>query len=485
MSDMGLSIAASGLNADTAELNTASNNLSNINTPGFAAEQVNLSPEAANGPFGVGQGVLVGSVTRLSDAVYVAANIAAQGVQGAASQTDNVMKSVESIFPEPSSSGIASQLSTLWSDISTLASNPNQVGSQQAALGAAQSVAAAISGSFSQLSQLASSLQGQIGAGSNDGGWLSQSNSLLAQVAQLNAGIVAGASGGQDVNSLIDQSSAAVNKLAGLLGVTATTAPNGSISVYLKGVQLVAGNVFQSLSTIGSAATANLGIQTSSGVSVEAGGSVGANIVAVNSTIPSYESKLNAVADSLATSLNSLQANGMAANGDPGSAIAGGYAGTILPNIFVNGGSTTSYTTSSASFDSAATIAVSPALLGNPTLIATASAPGPSNSNTIGTPTLDGTNAQAMAALASSTSGPDSLYQAMIGALGTQASNASTVAAAAANLATTASNNISTVSGVNMNNEELKVLSAQNDFQAVSKVVNAITTSLQALMAAV
>ena len=50
MSDFGLSIAASGLNADTAELDTASNNLSNINTPGYAQEVVNLSPEAAAGP---------------------------------------------------------------------------------------------------------------------------------------------------------------------------------------------------------------------------------------------------------------------------------------------------------------------------------------------------------------------------------------------------------------------------------------------------
>lgn len=485
MSEMGLSIVASGLAADTAELNTASNNLANINTPGYAAEQVNLSAQPASGELGAGQGVIVGSVTRLSDAVYVAANIAAQGVQGAASQTDQTMKSIESIFPEPNSTGLSSQLSTFWTDLSTLASNPNQVGAQQAVVGAAQNVAASISGSFTQLSKLATSLQAQIGAGSDSAGSLGQVNSLLSQVAQLNDGIVAGKAASQNVNSLIDQSTAAINKLAGLLGVSASTEPNGSISVYMNGVQLVQGNVAQSLTTVGSATTRNLAVTTSGGIAVDPGGSIGAGLTAVNSTIPTYEGHLNSIADSLASSVNSLQANGLDSNGDLGSAIAGGYTGTVLPNIFVNGGSSTTYTASSSSFDSAATIAVSPALLANAALIATAAAPGSNNSNAIGTPTLDGSNAQAMAALASSTTGPDAQYQSMIGALGTESANASTVASAASNLATTASNNVSSISGVNMNNEELNVLSAQNAFQAVSKVVNAMTASLQSLIQAV
>jgi flagellar hook-associated protein 1 len=485
MTDMGLSIAASGLAADTAELDTASNNLSNINTPGYAAEHVNLSPEGAAGPLGVGQGVIVGSVTELTDAVYEAANVAAEGVKGAATQTNQVMSSVEGVFPEPSSSGIAAQLSTLWSDLSTLASNPNQVGSEQAVVGAAQSVATSISGSYTQLSQLSSSLQGEVGTGAGDGGTLSQANSLLAEVAKLNAGIVAGSAGGQDANALIDQSRAAVDQLASLLGVNSSSTPSGSVSVYLNGVQLVGGDVAQTLSTTGSAASGGLGLVTGNGVAVEAGGSIGANLTGVNTTIPSYQAQLNAVADSLATSLNTLQSNGMDANGDPGAAIAGGWPGTVLPNIFVNGGSSTTYTASPGNPDSAATIAVSSALLANPALIATASAPGPGNSNVIGTATFDGTNGQQMAALALTPGGTDTLYQSMIGALGTQASNATAASSTASNLATNASNLLSSISGVDENSEEVHILAAQNAFQASSQVVSAITSCFDALLQAV
>ena len=86
MSDIGLSIAGSGLAADSAEIDTISNNLANIDTPGYAAEQVNLSPEASNGQYGAGQGVLIGSITNLTDAVFAAANVAAQGTSSGTNQ---------------------------------------------------------------------------------------------------------------------------------------------------------------------------------------------------------------------------------------------------------------------------------------------------------------------------------------------------------------------------------------------------------------
>lgn len=485
MSDLGISIAGSGLAADMALIDTASNNLANASIAGYAAEKVNLSPETAADAYGVGQGVLVSSVTRLTDAVLGASNIAAQGASGSATQLSTIMSSVEAIFPEPSSNGIATQLTNLWSSLSTLASNPNQVGAAQAAVGAAQTLASSISGSYSQLSQLSSSLQSQIGTGSGDGGQLSQINELLSQVASLNAGIEAGPAGGQNANALSDQSTADVNQLASLMGVNATTLSNGTTTLSSNGVQLVSGSVAQQLSISGSAATTNLSITTASGVVVQAGGQIGANLSAINTTVPDYMAQLNSVADSLASSMNALQSSGLDSNGDPGSSVPGPGTGTVLPNFFVNAGSSSTYTSSSAGFSGAATIAVSPTLLTSPTMIATASAPSSSNSNVVGQPTLDGSNAQKMAALASSTTGPDSLYSTMIGALGTQASGATLSATMASAQATTASNNLSAISGVNQNTQEMNIMSAQQAFQASSQVINAINQSFQSLLQAV
>lgn len=482
MSDFGLSIAASGLIADTAELDTASNNLSNIKTPGYAREVVNLSPEDAAGPLGAGRGVSIGSVSELTDAVYEAANVSAEGVQGAAGQANQVMTAIESIFPEPNTDGLASQLSAFWSDLSTLASNPGQAGAQQTVATDAQQLAHTLNNSTAQLSQLSSTLQSEIGTGANDGGALAQANGLLRQIAQLNRGIVAGDAGGQNVNALSDERRAAVDQLAGLLGISTMTQSDGSLTVLSGGVELVGGTVAQMLTAAGSAVAGNLSVSTANGVTLAPGGSIGASLTAVNTTIPDYQSQLSDVANTLAQSVNALQAGGMDAAGDPGSAIAGAYTGTILPNIFVDGGSTTTYT---ATTTSAASIAVSAAYASDPALIATAAAPGPGNSNVIGSATNDSSNVQAMAALAGASAGPDAAYRSFIGALGTDASNASATATSATNLATTASNNLATISGVNQNEEEVNILSAQNAFQAASQAINAIHQSFQSLLQAV
>ena len=74
-------------------------------------------------------------------------------------------------------------------------------------------------------------------------------------MAQLNQGIVAGSSAGQNVNALSDERRSAVDQLAGLLGISTSTAPSGALTINSGGVQLVSGNVAETLMSTGSAAT--------------------------------------------------------------------------------------------------------------------------------------------------------------------------------------------------------------------------------------
>lgn len=481
MSDLSLNIAASGIEADQAELDTAANNLSNVNTPGYAEEIVNLQNITPSTTTGVGEGVSVQSVTEAGSALYDQLNLVSQGQLGSANEAASVQNLTQNAFPEPSTTGLQSQLSQLWTDCSTLATQPTSTAAQETVVQDASNVAQTLNGSYTQLSDVAQQLSNDLqGQGAANSGYLGQANQLINQIAKLNGDIVAGHNGGSDVNSLVDQRRQAVDQLGTLLGVRTTTEPDGTLTVMSGGIQLVSSTNAVDLQASGSAAAGDLGVETKSGNVLPAGGQIGALLTGVNTTIPTYQAQLSSVADSLAQSLNTLQSNGVSANGIPGSTSSAGappYAGSWLPSIFVNNASTTTYTPGAGSAQS---IAVNPTLYANPSLIATAS-----GSSLAGATTLDPTTAQAMAAVGQASGGPDDLYQALVGLVGSQTSEANNNQTSAQALSDSTTAQLSSVEGVDTNQETVSMLSAQQAYQATAAVINSATTALEALLAAV
>jgi len=480
MSDLTLQIAASGIEADEAELDTAAQNLSNVSTPGYAQEIVNLANNTPSATTGVGQGVTITSVSEGSSSLYDQLNLVSQGQLGAANESASIQSLAQNAFPEPSTTGLSSQLSQLWTDLSTLATQPSSTAAQGAVVQDASQVAQTLNGSYSQLSDVAQQLSNDFeGEGTTNGGYVGQANQLINQIASLNGSILAGQNGGSNVNSLVDQRREAVDQLGTLLGVRTTTEANGTMTVTSGGIQLVSSTNAVDLQATGSATSGDLSIETTAGDILPAGGQIGAILTGVNTTIPTYQSQLSTVADSLATSLNTLQANGVSASGVPGATSASGappYAGAFLPSIFVNNSSATTYTTGAGS---AASIAVNPSLLADPSLIATAS-----GSSTAGTATIDPTTAQAMAAVGQSSSGPDDLYQSLVSLVGAQTSAANNDQSSAQALSDSTTAQLSGVEGVDTNQATVSMLSAQQDYQAVAAVINSATTALNALLEA-
>lgn len=475
MSDMGLTAAASALEADQTEMSTVAGNLANAATPGYAVERVDQVAVPAAGPTGSAGGVAVVGIDQLRSSLLDSALRTAQAARAATEITQQALSSVQNLFPEPSGDGLGSQLSQLWSDLSTVAASPGNTAAQGVVIEDAAGVASTLNSTYDGLGATSAALVGQIGTGTGSGD-LAEANSYLADVASLNGRIVAGSAAGSDVNALVDRRREDLAKLSELIGATARAEPGGAVTVFALGVSLVQDVTASRLQTSGSppdpppaagAAPVNqLGVSTSTGVAVPVGGSVGAALAAVNSTIPAMQSQLSSVANALAGSLDSLQATGVDAAGTPGSS---------LPTIFVNTGST-GFTPSTSS---AGSIAVDPALRAGQ--IATASA----SASPAGTATLDGSNAAAMAALASAPGGPDAIYRALVGSVGSAAASANQAASSAQALRDQAATAASAVSGVDTNAQSVDMLQAQQAFQAAAKLTATISTSIQALLAAV
>lgn len=484
MTQISFSIASSAFAAQSLAMDTVGQNIANSATPGYVREQAQLSAVGSVGAGGQGAGVQATAITQIHSALLDAAATAAQGAQGNLALTSQILQSAQSSFQEPSSSGLGAQLSTLWSSWSTLAGTPGDPTAQQQVVSAAQQVATTLNQDAANLTSLRSGLLQQLGTGASatpGTSLVSQANSLLGQVATLNQAVISQTGAGADTGPLIDQRSQLVQQLAGLLGVHATSQANGSLTVALGGLTLVQGTTATSLSasvsTAGTdpgAVTLNVGGQSLSA----AGGSIGGALSLLNNQLypnnfpanpassphsQSYMVALDQVAASLASTVNSQQLAGVDPAGQPGQA------------LFV------SSSTQSGAGVTAANIAVASTVQATPSLLATASGPG----TTPATPTLDGTNAQATAALATAANGADAAYRNLVGQVGSATQAVTSQYTAQQAITSQAQAAASSVSGVNANQEGVSLLAYQQAYQAATKFLSTVSTALDSLLQAV
>lgn len=439
MPDVGLYTALAGLNAQTVGLDTASADVSNVNTPGYVRQRVELSPSSTGG-------VVVSGISQVVDHLRASNAMSADSSAAGAVSYQGLMSGLESIFPEPGSNGLQAQLSSFWSAWDDVANDPTQLANRTQVVNYAGNLVMSLNQASNQLTALSQS------AASDGSSLTGEVNSLLSQIASLNGAVVAAGVAGAG-NALVDQRNQLISQLSQDVGVTVRTEDNGSADVLLGGLTLVQGKVADTLSFDTSGPTAQL-ISAHTGTSVPVvGGKIGGVLQGLNGAIPTYRARLDSVAATLASTVNGQQATGQTASGAPGSPL---------------------FVASTGSAVTAADITVNPAVQADPTLLAAAVAGGGA---------LDGTNAQAMAELATSPSGPDQLYQVLIGNLGSDVSAANSVAQTQTQFSQQADAANQAVSGVNTDEEMVQILAYQHAYQASAKVLNTIDSALQSLLA--
>ncbi|MGH9103898.1 MAG: flagellar hook-associated protein FlgK [Acidimicrobiales bacterium] len=474
MSDLGLYIAASGIQAQTIGLDSVNEDLANVNTPGYERQRVNLSPLTANQ---MGSGVGISSIENVSSALANAQAMSTGAASSSAAALSQLLSTAQAAFPEPSSSGLQSQLSSFWSTWDTLGNDPTNSAARQQVVDAGQLLVNSLHTASQTLAATSAQATQQIGS------TLTNDNKVLGEVAQLNQSVAEAQPLGGGA-ALVDQRNQLLTQLSNDLGVTTSEQPNGSVTVYLQGVMLVQGNQAVSLRADPSSSSLvdvyDQPTDASPLASASAGGTVGglgAAIGTLTSSSPtSLQSQLDAVASSLAGAVNNQLGKGYyyATGSATGTAGVPLFQTVGLPPV------------------TAANITLNPAVAADPTELAAASSAtsGPN----------DGTNAQAMAELATAPTGasggflppgpagfssPDALYQVFIGQLGTVVAGASASATATANQAKAATAAQQAISGVDPNEEMVQMLAYQNAYQASAKALSTVNATIQSLLAAV
>ncbi len=260
--------AVTALQTNSAALGVVANNVSNINTPGYARRVVNEQTLSAAGQL---MGVDIASIERVSDAFFNQEMLVASGT---ASQFDTQAKlftQLNGLLGAPGDNqSLATGLTNLSAAFATASQAPSSSSSRTTVMNALNGLAT----SFANVSQTISGMQVQIDNQASQS--ITSTNSLIKQVFDLNTQIRAVAAGGDKASALLDQRDVALTSLAQIIGIKTSQQADGSVNVSTTdGINLVS-NTYAQLSYPGGASNGTYGNITAQDINPNTGQLIGA-----------------------------------------------------------------------------------------------------------------------------------------------------------------------------------------------------------------
>jgi flagellar hook-associated protein 1 len=247
MADL-LSTSVSGLLAFQRALDTTSHNISNVNTPGYSRQRVELGtrPADAYGNGWVGQGVSVQTTRRMFDD-FIA--VQARGTSSSLQRLDVYASNAErlnNMFGD-SSNGLTASLQKFVNAFQGVANSPASVPARQVLLSEASTLQQRLQYFDSRLSDMDEEVNFKLR------GEVAEINALAQGIAKLNEDISVGIArtGGQPPNDLLDQRDRLLDQLAEKVSVNAVKQDGGAVNVFIgNGQPLVLGRVASELTTV-------------------------------------------------------------------------------------------------------------------------------------------------------------------------------------------------------------------------------------------
>ncbi|MGH7505954.1 MAG: flagellar hook-associated protein FlgK [Longimicrobiales bacterium] len=308
-----LSNARSAMAASQAAINTTTHNIANAQTEGYSRKRVELvTGVPAMMPYGeLGTGVRIQDIGRVRDRLLDVTFRNQTTNASAYNRRGELLSQIESLYGEPSASGLSSSLDVLWNSWADLGNDPQNDAARMVTRQAGQNVAnqlERLAGGLDQLRETSDlRLRQEVG----------ELNQYTAQVAALNQQIVAAESSGQTAGDLRDARDRAIDAIASIATVTVLERSDGSAAVIAGDATLVDGNDSQTLGVDTTGGTYRLVSARGTVVSAP-GGSTGATMAVLNTDIPAAMTELDAIAQALVSSVNALHTTGMSPDGQTG-----------------------------------------------------------------------------------------------------------------------------------------------------------------------
>lgn len=337
-----LRTSVSGLLAFQRALDVTSHNISNVNTPGYSRQRVELGTRPAE-PYGngwVGQGVSVNTVKRMYDD-FIA--VQARGTSTSLARLDVYASNAErlnNMFGD-ATSGMTATLQKFVNAFQGVANSPASIPARQVLLSEAQTLQQRLQYFDSRLQDMDNEVNLRLRSE------VMEINALAQGIARLNHDIQTGVArtGGQPPNDLLDQRDRLLDELSKKVAVNAVKQDGGAMNVFIgNGQPLVLGSVASELSTVQDqfdSTRLGLSMRTQGGdVDITrniSGGSLGGLLDFRREQLDPARNALGRISLALATVVNDQHVQGLDLSGNPGSAFFGVGAPETLASGLNNG----------------------------------------------------------------------------------------------------------------------------------------------------
>ena len=218
-----LNTASSGLNAAQTGLRTVSDNIANVNTPGYVRKTVDQQPLVVGG---MGMGVEVSGVKRVTDQYLQAASMTAASDSQRWTVVSQYLDNAQSLFGDPSSDNFYfTRLDDIWSAFSASANDPSSSLLRSQSISSVQDFLSETNRINSQIGQLGKTVDAQANAD------ISRINDLLGQIDRLNSDISRAKLANADSSGSENIQSSLIDELSGLMNVQVQQRPNGGVTL--------------------------------------------------------------------------------------------------------------------------------------------------------------------------------------------------------------------------------------------------------------
>lgn len=513
-----MNAAQQALTVNQAAITVVSNNIANIDTPGYSKMRVNLASVSNYTPSQGNtislaescSGVQIASITRYSDTYLQNYYWQESSTSSYLDKYAALASNVEDLVNELNDTGISQALSSFYSAANALSSDPSDITARENFMIQAQNVCNVFNAASKNLTAIRTGLVGDPAQpGTLDSSEVSNQvnsiNTLLDQIAGINQDIIKTNSGTDYSSTLLDKRDTLITQLKTLISADVTQNSNNTVNISINGYKVVEstdlnGHLKASVGTAADPATisivdAKTGLNTivaningaitngSLAAVLDMGGSDPAKF-----NVAGVITNLDTLASTFAAELNKVQTTVIGGK-DP-MCMDGVTKQLILSTptnfLFVNKDTTPTAVTVATSADNitAANIRINLALQNDPYLVAAARVTPPATVTDIGnnsnmslymgtrTTSYGGTNNASFEKYLSN----------MVGNIGTQAQNFTNNADNEKAVLQKVENNLQSAVGVNLDEELVDLMKFQRAYQAASRVFDVCNQMMEELV---